>query len=110
VAVDNDMPPPTPVKPQTQRLSSKVLTSKAISLPQPPYPTIAKQMGAQGPVNVQILVDETGRVISAHVLSGHPTLVTAAKEAALRARFTPTLLNDKPVKVQGVIIYNFVLR
>ena len=109
VAVDNDTPPPTPVK-QTQRLSSKVLASKAISLPQPPYPTIAKQMGAQGPVNVQILVDETGRVISAHVLSGHATLVTAAKEAALRARFTPTLLNDKPVKVQGVIIYNFVLR
>jgi protein TonB len=108
VAVDNDTP--TPVKPKPQRLSSKVLASKAISLPQPPYPMIAKQMGAQGQVNVQILVDETGRVISAQILSGHPTLVGAAKEAALRARFTPTLLNDQPVKVQGVIIYNFVLR
>ena len=103
-------PPPTPVKPQTQRLPSTVLASKAISLPQPPYPPMARQIRAQGSVNVQILVDERGKVVSAQAVSGHPLLTSAAREAALRARFTPTLLNGQPVKVQGVITYNFVLQ
>jgi len=103
-------PEPTPAKPQMQRLSSVVLVSKAISLPQPPYPQMAKQVGIHGQVNVQILVDEQGRVVSAQSVSGNAMLTTAARDAALRARFTPTLLNGQPVKVQGVITYNFVLQ
>jgi len=87
-----------------------VLASKAISLPQPPYPPLARQIRLQGAVLVQILVDETGRVISAHAVSGSSFLTTGAEEAARRARFTPTLLNGQPVKVQGVITYNFVLQ
>jgi len=108
--VEATPPIPTPPKPQTQSLPSRVLASKAISLPQPPYPPLAKQVGIQGAVQVQILVDETGKVISAHAVSGSSFLTTSAVEAARRARFTPTLLNDQPVKVQGTIIYNFVLQ
>jgi periplasmic protein TonB len=108
--VETTPPPPPPVRPQTQKLTSTVLVSKAVSLPQPSYPMIAKQIHAQGPVNVQILVDEQGRVVSAQVLNGHPTLLAAAKDAAMRARFTPTVLNGQPVKIQGVITYNFVLQ
>lgn len=104
-------PQPTPVQPAAiHRVSSVVMTSKIISLPTPAYPMMAKQIRAQGPVNVQILVDEKGNVISAHAVNGHPALVSAAEEAARRARFTPTKLNDQPVKVQGVITYNFVLQ
>jgi len=86
------------------------LISKVISLPQPAYPVIAKQTRQQGPVSIQILVDEQGKVISAQVVSGIPMLNTAAKDAAMRARFTPTVLNGQPVKIQGVITYNFVLQ
>jgi TonB family protein len=71
---------------------------------------MAKQMRIQGTVNVQVLVDETGRVISAKALSGNPALVHAAQQAALNARFSPTTLGDQAVKVSGVIIYNFVLQ
>ena len=111
VSVDNDTPPPVvTVKPKTEKLPSTVLISKAISLPQPMYPAMAKQIHAQGSVNVQILVDELGKVISAQAVSGNPLLTLAAKEAAMRARFTPTLLNGQAVKVQGVITYNFVLQ
>jgi len=109
VRVEETPPAPTPIKLQTQRLSSVVLVSKAISLPKPAYPPMAKQINVEGPVAVQILVDEQGRVISAQAVSGHPTLLHAAKEAALQARFTPTVLNGQPVKIQGVITYNFVL-
>jgi len=71
---------------------------------------MAKQIRVQGTVNIQILVDEQGKVVSAQAISGNPMLTTAARDAALRARFTPTMLNNQPVKVQGVITYNFVLQ
>jgi protein TonB len=104
-------PEPTPVKPVgPQYVSSVVLASKAVNLPKPNYPIIAKQMRAQGPVNVQILIDEDGKVVSAHAVKGNASLLSAAEEAARRARFTPTILNGQPVKVQGVIVYNFVLQ
>lgn len=104
-------PQPTPAQPPpVQHVSSVVMTSKIISLPKPSYPMMAKEIRAQGPVNVQILVDEGGNVISAHAVNGHPALIHAAEEAARRARFTPTKLNDQPVKVQGLITYNFVLQ
>jgi protein TonB len=102
-------PVPTPVKPKTQTLTSTMLVSKAISIPKPAYPPMAKQINVEGPVAVQILVDEQGRVISAQAVSGHLILLHAAREAALQARFTPTVLNGQPVKIQGVITYNFVL-
>lgn len=113
VRVETDSKPPEPrvVKPPTtERVTSKVLTSKAISLPAPAYPPMARQIHVFGAVNVQILVDESGKVISAQTVSGHPLLISAAKEAAMRARFTPTILNGQPVKIQGVITYNFVLQ
>lgn len=112
VPVETESKPPEPpvVKPATRSVPSTVLISKVINLPQPAYPVIAKQTRTQGPVNIQILVDEQGKVISAQVVSGNPMLNPAAKEAAMRARFTPTVLNGQPVKIQGVITYNFVLQ
>lgn len=106
------IPPPPPVKqpepvkkPPVQ--SRGVINGMATSLPKPDYPAPAKVVGAQGAVNVQVLIDERGRVISANAVSGHPLLRSAAESAARNARFTPTLLSDTPVKVSGVIVYNF---
>jgi periplasmic protein TonB len=105
---------PTPAPPQRQndpiKLSSGVLAGKAISKPAPAYPTIAKTAHIQGPVSVQVLIDEQGRVISAKATSGPALLQNAAAQAAYQARFTPTLLSGQPVKVTGVITYNFVLQ
>lgn len=103
-------PAPTPQKPAGPlRLTSEVITSKAVSKPAPAYPTIAKAAGIQGSVSVQILIDEQGRVVSAKASNGNGMLMPAAVQAAFQARFSPTLLNGRPVKVTGVIIYNFVL-
>lgn len=92
------------------RVSDGVLAGKAISKPTPVYPLIAKAARAAGTVTVQIVVDETGRVISARAISGHPLLQRAAQQAAYQASFSPTLLSNQPVKVSGVITYNFVLQ
>jgi periplasmic protein TonB len=102
--------PPTPPKPKTLRVSQPIILANVIVLPKPNYPALARQAGIQGPVNVQILIDETGKVISAQAVKGSAMLTQAAVDAARRARFTPTKLGDQPVKVQGVITYNFVLQ
>jgi len=105
-----DQPPPPPDPPKQPKIVSKgVITGLAVSLPKPLYSEIAKKMRIQGMVSVQVLVDETGRVVSAKALGGSPFLVPEAQKAALQARFSPTILNDQPVKVSGVITYNFVL-
>ena len=87
-----------------------VLNSKVAKKPQPPYPSEAKYVRAQGTVIVQIVVDESGNVVSARAISGARQLRGASEEAARKAKFEPTQLCGRPVKVSGVITYNFVLR
>jgi protein TonB len=91
-------------------ISGGVLNGKAISKPAPGYPPIAKAARASGVVTVQIVVDESGRVVSANAVGGHPLLQQAAVAAARQARFSPTTLSGQPVKVSGVVTYNFVLQ
>ncbi len=111
VVVSIETPPPAPVQiPVPKVLRKTIINGDAISLPKPPYPEIAKQMGIQGSVNVQVLVDETGKVVSAKAVSGHPFLAREAQRSAFLARFGPTLLGEQPVKVSGMITYNFVLQ
>jgi protein TonB len=86
-----------------------VLNGKALSLPKPSYPPIARTAHASGTVVVQVTIDETGKVISAKAVSGHPLLQAAAVQAAYGARFSPTQLSGQPVKVTGQINYNFQL-
>ncbi len=85
-----------------------ILNGKATSLPKPEYPAAARAVEASGAVNVQVTLDEQGNVISASAASGHPLLRQAAEEAARNAKFAPTLLNGAPVKITGVLVYNFV--
>jgi protein TonB len=106
-----DPPPPAPAPAAKKILRSPgVLNSRALSLPKPSYPILARQTRAQGSVYVQVLIDETGNVISAKSISGHLMLMNVAQQAALQARFSPTMLGDQAVKVSGIIIYNFVLQ
>ncbi|MEZ5429035.1 MAG: TonB family protein [Pyrinomonadaceae bacterium] len=88
-------------------VSGGVLNGKAVSLPTPPYPAAARAVRAQGAVNVQVIIDENGNVIGASAVSGHPLLRAAAEQAARQAKFSPTLINGKAVKVTGVLVYNF---
>jgi hypothetical protein len=109
-------PPPLPVKkevvkPAEHRTISKgVINGQAAYLPHPVYSSIAKAAHASGLVTVQVLIDETGKVISAHALSGNPLLLRESVQAAYQARFTPTLLSNQAVKVSGIITYNFVMQ
>lgn len=109
VNIADEPPPPasTPTPPRAP-ISGGVLNGKAINLPKPAYPPIARAAHAAGTVVVQVLIDENGNVVSAKAVSGHPLLQAVAVAAARQARFSPTKLSGQPVKVTGVIQYNFV--
>ena len=92
-----------------EAVAGGVLDSKAKSLPKPAYPPAAKAVRAEGPVVVEVLVDEQGNVIYAKALSGHPLLRSSAENAARAAKFPPETRNGKPVKVKGTITYNYKL-
>ncbi|MCC6328103.1 MAG: energy transducer TonB [Acidobacteria bacterium] len=101
-------PPPAVTKPKVPPVVSKgVINGTARSLPHPLYPPAAKLMGIEGAVSVQVTIDESGNVISARAVSGHPMLRKVSETAAAAAKFHPTTLSDVPVKVTGVIVYNF---
>lgn len=103
-------PKPAVVKPPTRPISGGVLNGKATSLPVPIYPHAARSSRASGLVVVEVVIDGSGKVISAKATSGHALLQQAAVAAAQQARFTPTLLSGQPVKISGVINYNFALQ
>lgn len=105
-----DEPPPTPgPRPILKPVSGGVLNGTAVHLPQPVYPDAAKRMRTAGTVTVEVVLDETGKVVSAVAASGPAILREAAVQAALKARFSPTKLSGQPVKVSGVINYKFAL-
>jgi len=88
-------------------ISAGVLNGKAISLPKPDYPAEARAAGTEGVVVVQVTIDEQGNVTEARPISGPKQLQEVSVNAALQAKFSPTLLSGEPVKVTGVLVYNF---
>ena len=85
-----------------------VQNGRALQMPTPTYPAIARAANAQGEVEVKVIISEEGTVIAAASISGHPLLQAASVSAARDAQFAPTLLHGKPVKVVGVLKYTFV--
>ncbi|HMM79141.1 MAG TPA: TonB family protein [Pyrinomonadaceae bacterium] len=86
-----------------------VLNGTALKLAKPTYPAAARAVRASGTVDITVLISEKGDVISAEVTSGHPLLRHSARTAACTSKFSPTLLERRPVKVSGIIHYTFVL-
>lgn len=93
----------------TRIVSGGVLNGKVLKKPAPRYPAGASAARAQGVVVIRLTVDEKGEVIEAQAISGHGLLRPAAEEAARKVKLSPTLLCGRPVKVSGIITYNFVL-
>jgi len=93
--------------PRIGEIFGPLLNPKAISLPQPIYPPVAK--GASGTVTVYVVVDTEGNVVSAAATSGHPLLLAAAEEAAMKAKFAPDRVAGQPMKFDGVLTYTFAI-
>lgn len=106
-------PPPTNANKKSNgvladRTDNRVgIQAAAIKKVAPTYPEFAKAVGASGEVEVEVIVDEGGKVISAKALSGHIRLREAAVSAARYWRFNPTKVNGVPVQAIGKIMFHF---
>lgn len=121
---DFDAPPPPPPPmpkpyvegaetipvPKKINVSGGVLQASATKKVQPNYPLEAKMLRVQGEVQIQVIISIEGKVIEANVLSGPEELRQVALNAARQWEFKPTELSGVPVKVQGVLTFNFTLR
>ena len=102
-------PKPTPsVTPGNRPVNAGILNGRAINLPKPAYPPIAKQMNAAGQVAVQVAVDEFGNVTSAKATNGHPLLRAPAEAAARQSKINPVKVGNQSVQATGILLYNFI--
>ena len=113
VVKDTKVKKVTPVPPKLKKSPPKIVRisridpGKALRKVTPIRSQAAKAVQARGTVKVNVLISESGKVISAKVVSGHALLRNSARVAALKSLFRPTILNGNPVKVSGLIVYNF---
>jgi TonB family protein len=96
-------------KPSKEKSQRKEKKGELIEAPQPAYPDEVRKQKIEGMVAVVITIGNDGNVIYAKAKSGPEELHSVSEAAALKARFKPSTLNGEPVKVTGVISYNFVL-
>jgi len=105
---EEEKPPSPPVAPSApQKISQSVLEGIVIKKRMPSYPLSARSMNAFGKVQVRIVISETGTVIEAKAISGHPALFNAAVDAAREWVYKPTTLNGIPTKVETVLTFTF---
>lgn len=107
-SVRAEIMPPEPWPRVFIPINGGVLNGKAMSLPKPEHPNEAGDHS--GTVEVQVVIDEQGKVILAEAPTGPASLREAALKAAWKARFAPTKLRGQPAKVSGRVIYNFRAR
>jgi len=87
----------------------KIKKGELIEAPRPAYPDEIKEQKIAGTVVVVITIGNDGNVIYAKAKSGPEALYGVSEAAARKARFKPTMLEGQPVKVTGVMTYDFVL-
>ncbi len=113
-AVPNNPPPPPPAPKATPsrgpvRIGGIVAAANLIRQVQPVYPPLAKSARVQGTVEFTAIISKEGNIEKLQLVSGHPLLVNAAKEAILQWKYRPTLLNGQPVEVSTEVSVIFTL-
>ena len=82
---------------------------KEISAPRPSYPEVARAAKVSGQVMVEVVIDESGKVVWARVIKGHPLLRLAALRAACQRTFEPYTCSGRAVEVVEHLAYDFKL-
>jgi protein TonB len=103
-------PPPPPPPPKPVPVGGDIREPKKIVDAAPLYPPLALAAGVEGVVILEATLDEHGNVDRLKVLRSVTLLDEAALQAVRRWRYTPTLLNGRPVPVLMTITVRFSLR
>lgn len=102
-------PPPATATTQQIRVGGTVQAANLIRKVAPVYPALAKQARIQGTVRFQVIIGTDGLVRNVQLISGHPLLVEAAKNAIQQWAYRPTLVEGEPVEVITTVDVNFAL-
>jgi TonB family protein len=99
-----DAPPP-----QTVHVSPTAMTGMVDHKVMPQYPQEAMKKGVEGNVVFNIVVDEAGKIVDSHAVSGNPLLVTASADALREYRYRPYQVDGNPVRVESQVGFHFAL-
>jgi TonB family protein len=101
------VPPSAPDRVRVRAQAQDMILTRKVD---PVYPPLARQARIQGTVRFTAMIDRDGHVQNLQLVSGHPLLVGAAREAAAQWLYKPTFLNGSPVEVVTQLDVNFTLR
>jgi periplasmic protein TonB len=107
---DPPPPPPPPVVSGPVRVGGDVRPPQKVVHVAPVYPGIALSSRVSGAVILEATIGEDGRVREVRVLKSYPLLDQAAIDAVRQWRYTPTLLNGRPVSVLMTVTVAFNLQ
>lgn len=127
-AADSDVPPTIEIASSSTPEEIARLTSASAEMPElgvtvsqgvveanllhkvaPVYPAAARSRGVTGSVVLDAAIKENGAVGKVKIVSGPAILADAAISALHEWRYSPTLLNGKPVPAQKRITFVFKL-
>jgi len=94
---------------EPKKVSKTEGLNNATTKVQPDYPSIARQLKIEGPVELEAVVTESGTVERVNILSGNPMLTRPAAEAVKKWRFAPFTAEGKAVKALVPVSMNFKL-
>ncbi len=105
------VPPPddTRITEQRHRITVGHIDPSRIShRVEPIYPILGVQLRRETRIELQAIIATDGSIQSLQVVSGDPIFYQSALNAVRQWRYTPTLLNDRPVEVDThiTIIYS----
>jgi protein TonB len=80
----------------TLTVSETLASAHLIHRVEPSVPLLARQARLQGSVVLQVMIGTDGKVQSTKVISGHPILAQAARDAVMQWRYDPFRREGEP--------------
>jgi TonB family protein len=104
----------SPAEPQAKdgsesRQRKDMTPAKLLNKVEPKYPAEARRQRVSGTVRLHAIIRKDGSVGDLQAISGDSLLTQAAIDAVQQWRYSPTLLNGKPVEVDTTIDVSFQL-
>jgi TonB family protein len=94
-------------RPTAAHKPARLQAGELVSFVWPRYPRVRDRYGSAETVKVRTTIGEFGQVLDVKFLSGSTSLLPAAMRAIRQWRYTPTLLDKRPVQAQQDVTIEF---
>lgn len=101
--------PPKPAEPKPVVRGGQVVEPRLVARVNPTYPAMAASNHIEGDVEIEAMIDQTGKVASTKVISGPTLLRGAAMNAVRQWKYSPATLDGKAIAMQYKVTVRFRL-